>query len=123
MSPQTVEDVSTAVQNLAQLRDDGQDCLFAVRSGGHTSWAGASNIDNGPTIDLRALDAIKLSPDKTVISAGVGATWDELYEALDPYGLSVNGGRAAGVGKIWPCTDPAAFPRFRKVPLDNNFLI
>lgn len=63
------------------------------------SWPGASNIQDGVVFDLRGLDTIIISTDQASISSGVGATWDQLYEALDPYGLSVNGGRAAGVGK------------------------
>ncbi|ROV92426.1 hypothetical protein VPNG_09607 [Cytospora leucostoma] len=98
VTPQTVQDVSTAVKTLFQLHEDGQDVLFAIRSGGHTSWAGASNIQDGPVIDLRSLKAIELSPDRSTVSVGAGASWGDIYEVLDPLGLSVNGGRAYGVG-------------------------
>ena len=50
-------------------------------------------------MDLRGLNAIELSSDKSTVLVGTGATWDAVYEKLDPLRLSVNGGRAAGVGK------------------------
>ncbi|KAK7756117.1 hypothetical protein SLS62_001709 [Diatrype stigma] len=100
VSPQSVEDVSTAVKALARLREeDEQASRFAIRSGGHSSWAGASNIEGGSVIDLRSLNTVELSTDKSRVSVGVGATWGEVYEALEPHGLAANGGRAYQVGK------------------------
>lgn len=99
VSPQNTQDVSTVVKTLVQLHEEGQSCLFAIRSGGHTSWAGASNIQGGPVIDLRSLNAIQLSSDKGEVEIGVGASWGDVYEILDPLGLSVNGGRASTPGE------------------------
>ncbi|EDP54949.1 hypothetical protein KXX16_006847 [Aspergillus fumigatus] len=93
VSPTTVEDVSTAVTTITN-----SNCQFAIRSGGHTSFGGACNVANGITIDLRALNAITLSDDRTTLSVGVGASWGDVYAFLDPLGLSVAGGRAAQVG-------------------------
>ncbi|KAM0320417.1 hypothetical protein ACHAO8_000429 [Botrytis cinerea] len=98
--PQNVQDVSAAVAALTKTKQNGN-CSFAIRSGGHTSWAGASNIQGGVVIDLSALNAIDLATDRSTVSVGVGASWDLVYEKLDPLGLSVNGGRAAGVGKFY----------------------
>ncbi|RYP58942.1 hypothetical protein DL769_008747 [Monosporascus sp. CRB-8-3] len=95
VSPETAQDVSATV---AWLTTKGNSCHFAVRSGGHTSWAGASNIAGGVVIDLRTLGTVELSADKSTVLVGAGATWDAVYAKLDPLGLSVNGGRAAGVG-------------------------
>lgn len=97
---QSPEDVSAAVKSLVQLADDGKKCQFAVRSGGHTSWAGASNIDSGAVIDLRLIKSVELATDKSTVSVGVGAAWGDVYKALEPYGLSANGGRATTVGKF-----------------------
>ncbi|KAF4169039.1 hypothetical protein CNMCM6936_009636 [Aspergillus lentulus] len=93
VSPTTVEEVSTAITTITK-----SDCQFAIRSGGHTSFGGACNIANGITIDLRALNSITLSNDRTTVSVGVGASWGDVYAFLDPLGLSVAGGRAAQVG-------------------------
>jgi FAD/FMN-containing dehydrogenase len=73
-------------------------CKFAVRGGGHSDVPGASNIQGGITIDLRALRSINVSSDRKVVSVGAGAKWGEVYTALDARGLKVIGGRAASVG-------------------------
>lgn len=61
-------------------------------------FKGASNIDGGVTVDLRAINQIDLNDDRSLASIGTGATWDAVYDTLDPLELSINGGRAAGVG-------------------------
>lgn len=95
MFPRNAEDVSDVVKLLAKDNSSG---AFAIRSGGHTSWAGASNIEGGITLDLRGLDSIEISNDSTLAKVGTGATWDAVYKKLDPVGRSVAGGRVAGVG-------------------------
>jgi FAD/FMN-containing dehydrogenase len=70
-----------------------------VRSGGHAYWAGSSNIAGGVVIDIRALNSITVNQENSTVSVGAGASWDQVYERLDPLGLSVNGGRSAEVGK------------------------
>lgn len=95
MFPQTAEDVSDVLKFLAK---DSNSCEFAIRSGGHTSWAGASNIEGGITLDLRGLNSVNISDNGTLVKVGTGATWDAVYEKLDPVGRSVAGGRVAGVG-------------------------
>lgn len=106
--PETASDVSTAVVAL-QHPEDGQRSSFAVRSRGHTAWSGAANIADGVVIDLRGLDAIELSPDQSTVAVGVGASWDMVYAKLDPLGLSVNGGRSAGVGELGAGQDRYTF--------------
>ncbi|VUC24951.1 unnamed protein product [Clonostachys rosea] len=94
--PQTAAEVASAVQLLTT--GPNRQCKFAVRSGGHSSQPGAANIQDGITIDLRGLKSIDVNEDKTVVSVGVGNTWDLVYAKLDPLGLSVTGGRSARVG-------------------------
>ncbi|KAE8414666.1 hypothetical protein BDV36DRAFT_311694 [Aspergillus pseudocaelatus] len=95
VSPTTAEDVSTAIKTITSTLETTN---FAIRSGGHAPFTGASNIANGITLDLRGLNRITVSPDHTTASIGVGATWGDVYSHLDPLGLSVAGGRAAQVG-------------------------
>lgn len=97
VTPKTVQDVSEAVKILATHTEKGP-CKFAIRSGGHTSWVGSSNIAGGVTLDLRGLNSIDLSEDGKTVRVGSGATWDAVYRKLDPLGRSVAGGRVAGVG-------------------------
>lgn len=94
VTPKTVNDVSAVVKSLASNNSGG----FAVRGGGHMWLPGASSSPGGVTIDLRGLNSVELSADHSIVSAGAGATWDLIYNKLDPLGLSVAGGRVAGVG-------------------------
>lgn len=71
---------------------------FAIRGGGHSVWSGAANIDGGITIDMRAMNSVVLSDDQKVASIGAGGIWSVIYPQIEPYNLTVAGGRVAGVG-------------------------
>ncbi|MCJ1405575.1 hypothetical protein MMC11_008803 [Xylographa trunciseda] len=72
---------------------------FSIRSGGHSPNPGWSSIgQQGILIDMQKLNQITLSSDHTVASLGPGGRWGDVYQALDPYGLSVIGGRIPHVG-------------------------
>lgn len=73
-------------------------CPFAVKSGGHAAFAGASSIQGGLTIDLNNLRTLQVSRDKTTTSIGAGNRWGDVYRALSPLNLAVIGGRDAGIG-------------------------
>ncbi|KAL8846137.1 MAG: hypothetical protein Q9221_008754 [Calogaya cf. arnoldii] len=73
-------------------------CPFAVKSGGHAAFAGASNIQDGITIDLSKLRQVEVSKDRTVTKVGAGNRWLDVYSKLDVMGLSVVGGRVAHIG-------------------------
>ncbi|KAL2809169.1 hypothetical protein BJX63DRAFT_406742 [Aspergillus granulosus] len=73
-------------------------CPFAVKSGGHAAFAGASNIPAGITVLLRDLDTVSLNKDKSVASIGPGLTAVEIYTALEPYGLAVIMARTSSIG-------------------------
>lgn len=100
---QSAEDVSKAVSVLTSITSplsttNDSACDFAIRGGGHNPWAGAANIDSGATVDLSAIKDVVLSGDKTVVSVGPGATWENVYLLLDAQNLSTSGGRVSGVG-------------------------
>ncbi|KAH8891930.1 oxidoreductase FAD-binding protein [Thozetella sp. PMI_491] len=76
----------------------GSRIQFAIRSGGHTIWKGAANIDGGITVDLRLMNSVMLSADQKVASIGGGGIWSEIYPQLVPYNLTVMGGRVSGIG-------------------------
>lgn len=92
--PRSSSDVARAIKTLTGERP----CRFAVRSGGHTPWADAANIEDGVTIDLSALNEVRLSDDRTVASIGPGAKWGDVYRTLDSQGVAVVGGRFGLVG-------------------------
>ncbi|KAI1308548.1 putative oxidoreductase [Xylaria venustula] len=97
VTPQSAQDVATAIKSLTST-DNGGPHDFAVRAGGHTWFADSNSSPGGVTLDLRGLKSISLSDDKSTVSVGPGATWDLVYNQLDPLGLSVAGGRVSGVG-------------------------
>ncbi|OTA90182.1 hypothetical protein M434DRAFT_14123 [Hypoxylon sp. CO27-5] len=71
---------------------------FAVRSGGHSVVPGAANINGGVLIDLAKIDTVEYHADKQVAVVGSGLRWKEVYTSLDPYNVTVVGGRVLEVG-------------------------
>lgn len=94
VTPSCTEEVSLALKVL-----EANGCQFAVKSGGHASFAGASNIgSNGVAFDLRNLDELVVSSDRTQTSVGAGLVWSSVYMELDAKNLSVIGGRSGAIG-------------------------
>jgi FAD/FMN-containing dehydrogenase len=91
--PESASDVSQAV-----LTAQVSQCEFAIKSGGHAAFAGASNIDGGMAIDLIKLNQVTVSSDKKQTSVGPGNRWFDVYTKLQPMGLSVIGGRVSDIG-------------------------
>jgi FAD/FMN-containing dehydrogenase len=73
-------------------------CPFAVKSGGHAAFAGASNIQGGITMNFAKLNQVVVSSDKSIASVGAGNTWFDVYQTLEPEDLTVIGGRVAAIG-------------------------
>ncbi|KAL0578861.1 hypothetical protein V5O48_003141 [Marasmius crinis-equi] len=93
VSPTSPSEVSRVVQ-IAKINN----CPFAVCSGGKMGWAGSSNINEGFVIDMHKLNQIEVFPENGVVRLGPGATWSEVYSALEPLNTTVVGGRISNVG-------------------------
>jgi FAD/FMN-containing dehydrogenase len=93
VTPRSAANVSAIIKSLTALQSP-----FSVKAGGHTAFAGGSNVDQGVTIDLMYMDEITVNSDSQAVSVGAGGRWIQVTEALDPLGLSVVGGRVADVG-------------------------
>jgi hypothetical protein len=93
LRPSTSQDVSEAVKAIVK-----HSCNFAVKSGGHAMFEGASNADGGITIDLVNLDGLELSEDLMTARLGPGNRWGRVYEFLEERDRVVVGGRVGGVG-------------------------
>ena len=91
--PTSAQEVSTILKTLTNA---GQ--AFAVRSGGHTQWTGANNIEGGVTIDLQHLNWVIFDKDTNTVDIGPGARWKEVYAELEKHGRLVAGGRNGKVG-------------------------
>jgi len=92
-SPNEAAEVSVAIIAIRLT-----ECQFAVKSGGHAAFTGASNIQGGITIDLRNLNTIEVSLDNKTTYVGSGNRWSDVYMKLDPLGLAVIGGRNGDIG-------------------------
>lgn len=90
--------VSADQVSIAVLISRLSQCPFAVKSGGHAAFAGASSIEGGITIALEQIDDITLSKDKKTVAVGPGNKWFDVYTTLQPAGLAVIGGRVSGIG-------------------------
>lgn len=91
--PSKATDVSVLVL-LSRLTQ----CPFAVKSGGHAAFGGASSIEGGITVSLEKLDEVTLSCEKDKVRIGPGNRWGDVYERLDKDEVTVTGGRVASVG-------------------------
>ncbi|KAL6230855.1 hypothetical protein BDW75DRAFT_244443 [Aspergillus navahoensis] len=95
--PQSADDVSIAVQTLTSA-GGGLPCKFAVRSGGHMTWAGANNIETGVTVDLSLMNSTIYDKEAMVASILPGSRWEAVYKTLEEYDVVVPGGRTGPVG-------------------------
>ncbi|KAK0636792.1 hypothetical protein B0T17DRAFT_483089 [Bombardia bombarda] len=94
-----VQPVSALQVSIALLIVNFFNVPFAVRSGGHSPNPGFANVaQGGILIDLQKFKEIIVSKDKKSVKVGPGLRWGEVQAALDPYGVSVIGGRIPAVG-------------------------
>lgn len=69
----------------------------AVRGGGH-NVAGHGTVEAGIVLDLAALNEMVVDPAAGTVSVGAGATWGQLDEATQRFGLAVPGGMSSRTG-------------------------
>lgn len=91
--PTSAHQVSTAMSAVKSVNGS-----FAVRGGGHTAIAGANSIDGDVLIAFSNMTRLELSAERSHVQLGPGLRWGEVYNALEPYDLTVAGGRVAPVG-------------------------
>jgi FAD/FMN-containing dehydrogenase len=99
VTPSSSGDLVTIIRTLTFMTQVGfPGTNFAIRGGGHTPWAGSANINGGVTIDMRSINEVAVSQNKTVASVGAGAIWGDVYRKMDSLGLAVVGGRGSSIG-------------------------
>ncbi|KAE9372168.1 FAD-binding domain-containing protein [Stipitochalara longipes BDJ] len=92
--PTSAEDVSAVIRVLLQYPS----VPFAVKSGGHNANTGFSSVDGGILISFQNSHDTVLSPGRETARVDPGARWMDAVGALEPYGLTVVGGRLGDVG-------------------------
>ncbi|KAG9313985.1 hypothetical protein JVU11DRAFT_4761 [Chiua virens] len=90
--PGTAEDIGVALRILARTR-----CPFAVKGGGHSLNPGFSST-LGVHIAMHRFTDVVYDPTTQTVVIGAGLIWDDVYAALEPYGVNVAGGRVSGIG-------------------------
>jgi hypothetical protein len=91
--PKTVEEVSAAVQIIANTTE-----RFAVKSGGHSPNNGWSSVSGGPLIALEHLDQAILDTATGILDAGPGNRLDGIAAKLQGSGWTFVGGRIGNTG-------------------------
>ena len=88
----TTEDVVAAV---SFARDEGRQ--VSVRGGGH-NVAGHAVADGAVTIDLSAMNGVRVDPDRRIAFVEGGATWGAVDRATQEFGLATPGGLISDTG-------------------------
>ncbi|KAI8938477.1 hypothetical protein NX059_004369 [Plenodomus lindquistii] len=73
-------------------------CRFAVKSGGHSAFAGAATIEGGITVSFENLKGIKLAGDKKTVAVQPGNNWGDVLTTLSTTGVTVAAGRIGDIG-------------------------
>ncbi len=86
------DDVATTVRFAA-----AEGLPLAVRAGGHSA-AGHSSVEGGLVIDLRAVDHVRVDPERRVAAIGGGALAGQVDRATHPAGLATTTATVSSVG-------------------------
>ncbi|KAK2459516.1 hypothetical protein APHAL10511_008458 [Amanita phalloides] len=92
VEPGTAEDVSSIIVILGKSRTP-----FGIKGGGHSPNRGFTSTP-GVLIAMSRFSKVSYDAEHKTAEIGAGLIWDEVYEALEPHGVSVVGGRVSGVG-------------------------
>ncbi|KAH9875025.1 hypothetical protein J1614_004513 [Plenodomus biglobosus] len=93
IQPRTTEQVSLVVKVLAESKGP-----LAIRSGGHTQWAGSNDVHEGVTIDLGQMTDVTYDEQSKLASIQPGSRWVNVYQKLLEHEVCVTGGRDGNVG-------------------------
>ncbi|KAI9449068.1 FAD dependent oxidoreductase [Lactarius psammicola] len=92
IEPGSVNDVGLILQMLGKSRTP-----FGVKSGGHATNRGFSST-RGVQISLARFNTFNVNSEAQTVELGPSLLWEDVYQRLDPYGVTVIGGRIPGVG-------------------------
>ena len=80
-----------------------------VKGGGHASNPGFSST-TGVQIAMYRFSTVNYHPSSQTVDVGSGLVWDDVYTALEPFGVNVVGGRVTGVGVAGFTLGGGSFP-------------
>ncbi|KAH8978950.1 FAD-binding domain-containing protein [Lactarius akahatsu] len=94
VEPGSTQDLGLILQIVGKSRTPFK---FGVKSGGHSGNRGFSST-RGVQISLARFNTFNVNTQARTVELGPSLLWDDVYERLDPYGVTVIGGRFPGVG-------------------------
>lgn len=98
--PKSTEDVALFVCLIEPSAVSGT-VAFAIRAAGNMPAPGCANIQDGITLDLSLLTAIRLDDERSVVRVAAGAKWQAVSGVVQKAGLGVvGGGGTRGVGGL-----------------------
>lgn len=68
-----------------------------MKSGGQTINPGFSST-TGVQVSMNRFHSVAYDVASKTVRVGTGQIWDDVYAALEPFGVNVVGGRVTGVG-------------------------
>ncbi|KAJ6628567.1 FAD-binding domain-containing protein [Mycena sp. CBHHK59/15] len=71
---------------------------YAVQAGAHSAMVGYNSITNGVLISFANMTSVSYSTSTGTITVQPGAHFGDIETAVEPYGVSVLGGRASDIG-------------------------
>ncbi|KAI0340262.1 FAD-binding domain-containing protein [Trametopsis cervina] len=92
VEPGTSQDVGTILKLIGSAN-----VPFAVKGGGHATNQGYSST-SGVQIAMSRFNQVVYHASTSSVDVGAGLIWDDVYAALEQYGVNVVGGRASGIG-------------------------
>jgi len=87
--PTSAGEVSSVVKVLNKFPDVD----FAVKSGGHDPNPGHASVNDGILIATAEMSGATYDPETSLASVGPGGVWNDVIGDLEPYGVTVAGGR------------------------------
>ncbi|KAH6646050.1 hypothetical protein BKA67DRAFT_541041 [Truncatella angustata] len=92
--PADVSEVSTVVQVLNKYPDVD----FSAKSGGHDPNPGHGSVQDGVLVAMRDMSGATYDAETGLATIKPGGTWNDVIGDLEPYGVTVVGGRLGIVG-------------------------
>ncbi|KAF7538399.1 hypothetical protein G7054_g2974 [Neopestalotiopsis clavispora] len=92
-TPVSLDELSVVVRSAEFAQ-----CKFAVRSGGHSPFAGFAGIDGGLLISMSGFTDLSYDENTQIQRSGMGNRWGNIYSFLKPLGRLIVGGRLNDVG-------------------------
>ncbi|KAJ7463581.1 FAD-binding domain-containing protein [Mycena latifolia] len=91
--PRTASHVQAAMKSIFRFSSH-----YAVQAGAHSAMVGWNTISNGVLISFANMTNVSYCADTETVTVLPGVHWGDAMTAVEPYGISVIGGRASDVG-------------------------